>query len=156
MAVGQRDNVGVGLWCALAAGGLMAAAACGDLRHLLSLFDAGVIMACGSAISLLSRWVSRGQVPGSATAITDAPSVLALAEENAEEIRTLKTRVSGIFLLMGEQTAEDQPGVRDDARQMPRQAVILQFPQNLAKGSSGDSQAGLCAAARAPLGLLCR
>ena len=89
MAAG-RDYTGVVLWWGLAAGAVLTATADGDLPHLRSMLFAGVITASGAAIGLLSRWVSRGQVPGSATPITAAPSALALAEENTERIGQLE------------------------------------------------------------------
>ena len=137
-----RDGVGVVLWAAFAGGAALAGAGYGDERDLRSMVFAGVILFCGTAIALLSRWVSQGYVPGSATPITDAPSALALAERNAREIRTLKTRVSGLFLLMSELTAEnDLAGPAEHPGPVMRNGVILQFPAGRA-GKSGDSQAG--------------
>ena len=137
MAMG-RDVLGIVHWLAFGAGLLMTAAAYGDPVHLRSLLFAGVITSCGTAIALLSRWVSRGQVPGSVVPITDAPSVLHLAEANAGEIRQLKARVNGLLLLMHDLIADDEDsGQPAEARRMPRSAVILQFPADRIKASDG-------------------
>jgi hypothetical protein len=110
------------------------------------LFGAGIILACEMLVALVIRWGFRRHVPGgAATPITDAPSVLHLAELNAGEIRQLKARVSGILLLMNELTSDEGGGGLPDARQAPRNAIILQFPGEAAKGRGG-SQAGLCPA----------
>lgn len=149
-AAGQRDVTGVVLWIGFAAGCLMCASAYGDIGHLRSVMDAGVITACGAAVALLSRWVSRGQVPGAPVPITDAPSALVLAELNAEEIRLLKLRVGGMLLLMKHRPdGSTLPGAAAQARQAQRGAEVLQFPLERA-GKSGDSQAGLCPALGPP------
>lgn len=87
-----RDYTGVALWWGLAAGAVLTATADGDRPHLRSMLFAGVIIACGSGIGLLSRWVSRGQIPGSVTPITDAPSALELAADNERRIEELELR----------------------------------------------------------------
>lgn len=138
----RRDYVGVVHWCGFTAGSLLAGAALGGLPHLHWLFGAGVILACEMLVALVIRWGFRRRVPGGATPITDAPSVLHLAESNAGEIRQLKARVGGILLLMHELTAaEGLPGRPAEARQVPRSAVILQFPVEAAK-DRGGSRAG--------------
>jgi hypothetical protein len=91
MAAG-RDKLGIVHWCAFFAGLLMIGTACGDVRNLRCLLYAGVITGCGSAFALVTRWGFRGQVPGSVTLISDAPSVLELACENNLRIEELELR----------------------------------------------------------------
>lgn len=88
-----RDYTGVALWWGLSAGAVLTATADGDLPHLRSMLFAGVIIACGSGIGLLSRWVSRGQIPGSVTPITDAPTALELAADNERRIEELELQM---------------------------------------------------------------
>lgn len=90
---GQRDKMGIAHWCGFTAGVLLIAAAHGDPRHLRDLLDPGVILACGMAIALVTRWgFVTHKVPGSVKAITDAPSALELAASNERRIEELELR----------------------------------------------------------------
>lgn len=90
---GQRDTLGLIHWYAFTAGLLMIAAACGDPRHLRDLLDPGVILACGMAIALVTRWgFVMHALPGSVIPITDAPTALELAAGNERRIEELELR----------------------------------------------------------------
>jgi hypothetical protein len=147
MAAG-RDYVGVVHWCGFTAGVLVAGAGLGD-PHLPWLFGAGIILACEMLVALVIRWGFRRHVPGGATPISDAPSALALAVDNARRIDLLDLRSHDLLCIMSEASlAATAPGVPS----VPRNAVILKFP--VERTGSGGRNAGLWSVAL-PEGFLC-
>ena len=138
MAMG-RDTLGVAHWCAFGAGLLLIAVSRGDPAHLRCLLYAGVILAAGLGVAIVLRWgfVTRC-CPGGVIPISDAPSAVALAVDNARRIDILDLRTHDLLCVMNAVSLEARtPRVPS----VPRNAVILQFPADRAR-SGGDTQAG--------------